>query len=247
VLTHFYAHRDGDPRRPAFGALRKMRRSAATHHAFNLALRTPELLMPIVVVALLSAATNASFYVAWMIAGFLFVVPLSLTTVLYAVGSGDRRRLEERLRMTLAVSVGFGLIANLVLLAAGGLVLDAFGSEYAGAASALQILALGVFPETIRTHYVAVRRIDRRIASALPVVWGGTVLELAGGTAGALLGGLTGVAAGWLTAVCIEALVMGGDVIGAIRPARQRVAEPGRVVSVLASERADVSEPVGAE
>lgn len=249
VLMRFYARRDGDPRRAAFAPLREMRRPAATHHAFNLALRTPELVMPIVVVALLSATTNASFYVAWMIAGFLFAVPLSLSTVLYAVGSGDRSRLEERLRMTLLVSLGFGLVANLVLLAAGGPLMRAFGSDYAGATTALQILALGVFPETIRTHYVAVRRIDRRIAAALPVVWGGTALELVGGAGGALLGGLNGVAVGWLIAVCVEALVMGGDVLKAAKAPYEEEGDAERwwPARVLNPARPETPGPVGAE
>ena len=44
----------------------------------------------------------------------------------------------------------------------------------------------GVFPEAVRTHFVAVRRLTRRIGTALPLVWGGAVIEVAGGTAGAL-------------------------------------------------------------
>jgi len=110
-----------------------------------------------------------------------------------------------------------------VLIVAAGPLLGLFGSAYASDATAtLHLLALGVFPETIRTHYVTVHRIERRIPAAIPIVWGGTLLELIGGAVGALAGGLTGVAIGWLAAVCVEALVMAGDVRRALEPAERR-------------------------
>jgi O-antigen/teichoic acid export membrane protein len=249
MLIRFYRRRGGDPRRPDFAALREMRVPAATHHAFNLALRTPELVLPIIVVVFLSASTNASFYIAWMIAGFLFVVPLSLSTVLYAIGSADTARLGERFRLTTWVSIGLGAVANVVLLVLGGPLLEIFGSEYADdATTALSILALGVFPETVRTQYVAVHRIERRIGRALPIVWGGTILEAIGGVVGALAGGLNGVAIGWLAAVCVEALVMGRDVLSAMSsgvsagPPGPEAAPP--VAAVIESAQAEQMPPV---
>jgi O-antigen/teichoic acid export membrane protein len=200
-----------------------MRRSAAPHHAFNLALRIPDLVLPIIVVSLLSANANASFYIAWMIASLLFAVPLSLSTVLYAVGSGESAGLAERFRLTLGTSMVVGLVANLFLLVAAEPLLSLFGSQYADQATTpLHILALGVFPETVRTHYVAVHRVERRIPAAIPIVWGGTLLEIVGGACGALVDGLTGVATGWLIAVCIEAVVMGGDVMRALDTGGER-------------------------
>ena len=219
VLVRFYARDEADSRRPSFDRLAAMRGSAATHHVFNVALRVPDLVLPIIVVSLLSASANASFYVSWMIASLIFAVPLSLSTVLYAVGSGESAELEKRFRFTIRVSLGVGVLANLVLLFAAGPVLGAFGPSYADDVATLHILALGVFPEIVRTHYVTVRRVQRRIPGAIPIVWGGTLLELIGGAVGGAVGGLTGVALGWLIAVCVEAAVMSGDVLRALRPA----------------------------
>ncbi|HEV7771540.1 MAG TPA: hypothetical protein VGO66_12895 [Solirubrobacterales bacterium] len=213
VMTPFYlGHEHG--RRLSFGLLREMRGDAAGHHAFNLALRAPDLLLPIAVLVLLSPSLSASFFIAWMIASLLFGVPQSLSTVLYAVGSGDRADLPRRFRFSLNVSTVFGVAAVLVLFLAGGEILGVFGSGYASDATvAVQILAVGVFPEIVRTHFVAVRRLNRRVGSALPLVWGGAALEVAGGAAGALIfGDLTGVAAGWLAAICVESALMGRDV-----------------------------------
>lgn len=223
VLVRFFAHDPTDPRRPALTKLKAMRASAAAHHAFNLALRIPDLMLPIIVVSILSPEANATFYVTWMIASLVFAIPLSLSTVLYAVGSSDTPELDRRFKFSLRVSIAFGVVANLALLVLAQPLLEAFGPEYAReGTNGLHILALGVFPEIIRTHYVTAHRIERRIGVAIPVVWGGTGLELVGGAAGAALnGGLEGVAAGWLAAVCVEALVMGPDVLRVLRPTRQ--------------------------
>ncbi len=219
VLVPFYRRQDR-PLGSHFRELHSMRLDAASHHAFNLALRAPDLLLPVMVLIVLSPSLTASFYIAWMIVSLLFGIPQSLSTVLYAVGSGDPKGLERRFRFTLGISAACGVIAVLILLPGGAALLHLFGANYADqATTAVQILALGVFPEAIRTHFVAVRRLTRRIGTALPLVWGGAVLEVAGGTAGALIAdNLTGVAIGWLIAICIESSVMSRDVWRMVAP-----------------------------
>ncbi|HET7485622.1 MAG TPA: hypothetical protein VFJ64_09640 [Solirubrobacterales bacterium] len=218
VMVRFYREREGDSLRPNFNLLKDMRVHAITHHAVNVALRTPELALPIVVVTFLSASANASFYIAYMITGFMFFVPLSLSTVLYAVGSGESERLASRFRLTVYVSLGFGVFSNLVLLVLGTPLLEIFGASYASeASSTLHVLALDIFPSTILTHFVALRRIERRLATALPVIWGGALLQVGGGVIGALLGSLVGVAIGWVAGATIEAIIMGPEVLRALK------------------------------
>lgn len=218
VMLRFYRERESDSLRPNFTLLKDMRVHAITHHAVNVALRTPELALPIVVVTFLSASANASFYIAYMITGFMFFVPLSLSTVLYAVGSGESERLASRFRLTVYVSLGFGVFSNLVLLVLGTPLLEIFGASYASeASSTLHVLALDIFPSTILTHFVALRRIERRLATALPIIWGGALLQVGGGVIGALLGSLVGVAIGWVAGATIEAMIMGPEVLRALK------------------------------
>lgn len=223
VLAGFYRHCDGERLRPDFPQLGRLRAAAASHHGFNFALLAPSMTVPIVVVSLISASANASFYVAWMIAGFVAMVPVSLGTVLYAVASGDSSRLTDQLRFTFMLSFGFGIAANLALIFAAAPILGLFGPEYsARATGALHVLALGIFPLTVKTQYVALQRVRRRVAAALPIAWAGTVLEVGGAAAGAILfGDLVGVAWGWLAGLALEVLLMGAPVIRAL-------SEPGR-------------------
>jgi O-antigen/teichoic acid export membrane protein len=219
VLVGFYREGRGEPLRPDFAALGALRRHAASHHGFNLTLMAPSMVVPIVVVSMISADANANFYVAWMIAGFISMVPVSLATVLYAVASADPSRLTEQLRLTFLISFGVGVAANLFLAAAAGPVLGVFGSEYAAEADVpLHILALGVFPLTVKTAYVALQRVRQRTAAALPVAIVGTLLEVGGAILGAsITGDLAGVSWGWLAGVCLEVLLMGRPVWAALR------------------------------
>lgn len=221
VLARFYARRNRDTLRPNFVLLIRMRISAGYHAAINLGLETADMAMPILVVVLVSSSATAGFYIAWMILGFLVVVPLSLSTVAYALGSADAAGVSRRFRFTVEVSLAFGLIANLVLVPGAYPALQIFGQGYADqATTALHILALGIFPMILKTHYVAIHRVQRRLGAALPIVWLGTLLELGGGTVGAVVGGVTGVAWGWLAALCVEGLVVSKEVVRGLRPDR---------------------------
>jgi O-antigen/teichoic acid export membrane protein len=238
VLVRFHLRRPaGEELGPDFPSLRGMRRAAASHWVVNLALETADLAMPIIVVSLLTPTENAGFYIAWLVVGFLVMVPLSLSSVAYALDSGETVAEvtdpvegivhtvepepdagggeESRFRFTLVASLAFGVAATIVLVPGAELVLEIFGSGYAETATtALRIMTLGVFPLVIKTHYIAIHRARRTLRRALPLAWAGTVLELGGGALGAALGGITGVAWGWLAGLVIEALVMAPDVLG---------------------------------
>jgi O-antigen/teichoic acid export membrane protein len=209
--------------------LRQLRGSALAHHTLNLALQAPGLLLPVVVTALYSAALNASFYVAWMIVGLAFVAPLALTNVLYTVSAAQPARLPAFLRLSLGGSLLAGLCASGVLLISASWVLGLFGAEYAAeAAPCLRILVLGVFPATIKQHYVALARLHQRIGSILPLVIGGSVLELLLAVVGAWQGALTGLALGWIAALLLEAIVMWPAVYRAAQLDRFTLSGTGR-------------------
>ncbi|KAB8145854.1 hypothetical protein F8S13_01885 [Chloroflexia bacterium SDU3-3] len=229
----------GDAFRPRWGLLRRLGRAALSHHALNITLQGPRLLLPLIVTAMLSAATNAHFYVALMIANFIYMVPISLTTVLHAVGMAQREALIQRLRSTFAMSLAAGLGANLVTLVAADWMLRIFGHSYAEEARAcLQILALAVFPIIIRYHYVSLARIHGFVLSAALWLTIGGLLELGMAAAGAAMGGLSGLSWGWLLAMALQAAAM--------FPALYRLAL-GQIVRQLLRRDAMPAVPTSAE
>jgi hypothetical protein len=73
------------------------------------------------------------------------------------------------------------------------------------------------FSLIIKHHYIAVRRIGKRLTRAMLPVAFGSLLELVAATVGAHLGGLSGLSIGWVVAVYIEAMFMAPAVYKAAR------------------------------
>lgn len=195
--------------RPQWRLLRGLGRRAAAHHTLNLALQAPGMALPLVAATLLSTSITAYFYTAWMLVGFVVVVPLALATSLYAIGARAPAELAHKLRLTLLIALIAGILANGALLIGAHQILGVFGHAYAEqAGESLRILGLGVFPLIIKDHYVAIVRVYNRVARAAALVALGSLLELVLAALGAAHGGLAGLSLGWLAAVCIEAVCM---------------------------------------
>lgn len=204
--------------RPRMTLLRRLGVDALIHHSLNMALQAPGLALPVIVTILLSAQSNAYFYASWMIASFVFVGPIALATVLYAVSSTDAVLLSQKFRLTLRLSLLIGVCACAGLWIAADPVLRIFGSDYANqGAWALRILSLAVFPMILKNLYVALYRIQGRILAATRIVILGSFLELFLAAAGGKTGGLVGLSAGWVLAVMLEGLIMFRPVVQFLR------------------------------
>ncbi len=107
----------------------------------------PSLLLPIIIIHYLEPSYSAYFYVSWMIANLLFIVPSSVGSNLLA--SGDLKSLRKSLVFTnLLLLLGIG-----VLFVIGGWILSLFNPEYLAGLSLLYILALSSIPFGVRTLY----------------------------------------------------------------------------------------------
>lgn len=193
----------------------------AGHYVLNFALQAPALLLPVLVTIILSAEMNAYFYAAWMIVGFLQVLPVALGTNLYAIGTRETGALVKRMRFTLSLAFAVAGAGVAVLFWGADLALRLFGDAYAHQASeAMRLLALGVLPGILRSHYVAVSRIQGRLTSASILLTVSAVLQLAAAGYGASVGGLTGLSIGWLAAVLVEAVFLLPTIVRAVSPPR---------------------------
>lgn len=195
--------------RPQWSLLRDLPGAALGHHALNLSLQLPGFVLPIIVTGLLSAALNASFYMAWLMLHLVFAIPYTLTTVLYAVGVADRGAFAQKMRLTLGLATTIGLVSNAVLWLGADLIMGVFGPSYAAdAAWTLRIMGLGVFPLIVKDHYVAVQRIHNRIPATAALVTLGSLLELGLAALGTQFNGLYGLSIGFVIALYIEGLYM---------------------------------------
>jgi O-antigen/teichoic acid export membrane protein len=204
---------------PLLGLVRKLGPLSLQHHLLNLLLIGPNLTLPVLVTVLISATMNAWFYVAFLLADVVYVIPQALVTALYAVSSARPDVLVRKARLTLGLAVITTVFANLILLFGSRQLLGLFGPGYAEQGVwSLRLLGMGAIPFLIKDHYIAICRIQDRIAKALLPLAGGALLELGIAVLGARLGGISGLSLGWVIAVCIEALLMSGRVYKTIRP-----------------------------
>jgi glycosyltransferase involved in cell wall biosynthesis/O-antigen/teichoic acid export membrane protein len=234
---------------PSRRLLSGLGRVALGHHALSVTLQITGLSMPLIVAALLSTTAVAYYFTAGMISSLAYVGPISLATILFAVGASEPHALAQRLRFGLGLSGALGVCAILALLVAGGHVLAAFGPSYAQEGTVpLLILSLGVFPIIVREHYAAIRRVYGRPAGGALVVLAGSALKLSLATVGARIDGLIGVAIGLLIAGCIEAAVMAPAVVrtalGGVPRWRGTPRDAARSTSPLPGERNEARTPV---
>ena len=195
--------------RPDWAALRSLRGATLAHNAFNMAGQMPRLLLPVMATSLISPAAGAVFFIAWMIASFLYIVPTHLSTALFAIGAGRLEELAQKLRFSFRLSLVLGVVGGPALAVLAPVVLRVFGEAYsAEGAGPLRLLCLAYLPMVVKTHYVAVVRVQRNLVRGSVVALLGAVLELVGAAVGALVNGVSGLCIGVIIGLTVEAVIM---------------------------------------
>jgi O-antigen/teichoic acid export membrane protein len=208
--------------RPELRLARGLAKTALGHHVLNLEMLIPSLAMPVIVTAVLTPTATAYFYTAQNITAFISYAPFALAVSLYAVGAASPSALGSKVRFTLTLAMLLGVVANLFLVVGAQPILALFGKTYADqAATTMRLLALTVFPLIIKDHYVAIRRIQGRVAGAAAVMFLGTISEIVLAAIGGQLLGLNGVAIGWMVALCVEAIFVAPELLQMLRQTEQ--------------------------
>ncbi len=188
-------------------SVRGLGRAAASHHALNLALQTPLMLLPPIVALVVSTVANGYFSTVVLVAGFVFAVPFAIAIGLFASTAGDERQLLTRIRLTVPFGIACSLTAIAVLYPFGHLVLSAFGSSYAShGVIMLRILVLAGVPLVLKDHYIAMRRVQRKTGRAAWVVTITGILELTASLIGAHWYGVVGLCVAWVGVLALESI-----------------------------------------
>jgi O-antigen/teichoic acid export membrane protein len=194
--------------------LRRLGWSALEHHALNSSLQVPVFVLPVLVTVLLSATTNAYFYMASMFASAVSVIPIALSTSLFAVGSHEPFALSSRTRLTLALSTGGSALAALALVGLARPLLGLFGREYQDEVEwILRLSLVALLPAIVKAHYVAISQLYGRMRRAALVVALSGAAELAAAALGATLGGLEGLIVARLAVMFLTAAYMAPTVL----------------------------------
>ena len=185
--------------RPDWKALRGLTSVALSHNWLNLAIAAPPKLIPVLVLVAAGPTANAAFSVAWMMASFLFMVPASLSTVLFAIASAAPELIAEKLRFVLRLSLIIGVPAMAVLAICAHFALSLFGASYAQDATIpLWALILSYIPGLPQAQYIAVCRATGKVTKATVLLTISASCQLIAVYVGGRLGGLNGVSFAYL-------------------------------------------------
>jgi O-antigen/teichoic acid export membrane protein len=202
--------------RPDWPLLRSLVKVALSHNWLNLAIATPPRLIPVIVTVVVSPKANAVFYVAWMISSFLFMVPVHLSTVLFAIASASPELIAEKLRFVLRTSLLIGLPVMAVLAIGAHFALNIFGHNYAALGTVpLWLLIIGYIPQMPKAQFIAVSRATNTVGRAALLLCASALCELAAIIIGGKMGGLDGLSIAYTGVLFLEGLATAPTVLRA--------------------------------
>jgi len=193
---------------PRLSAVRGMLRYSLGNYVASFLEGLPIMVLPLLVVDLFGASSNAHYYMAMTLATLLFVVPVAVTQALFAEVSNDDELLRrDTVRATKLIAVLL-IPACLVFWIAGDRLLGIFGSSYAAEGEVLLVLLAA------SSWFVAGSSIARTVLKlryhTSELVWISAV-----GSAVILVGavvlrahGLTGVGIAWLLGQALMCLLL---------------------------------------
>src|ERR1700722_12432056 len=202
--------------RPDWPELRRLFKVALNHNWLNLAIVAPGRIIPVIVTLVVSPDANGVFYIAWMIVSFLFMVPVHLSTVLFAIASASPELIAEKLRFVLRVSLLIGLPVMAVLAISAHFALSLFGPGYAPMGTVpLWLLVIGYIPQMPKAQFIAVSRATNKVGRAAALLCATSTCEIIAITIGGKLGGLDGLSFAYLGVLICEGLITAPTVLRA--------------------------------
>ncbi len=126
----------------------------------------PGYIYPLMILNILGPEQNAYFYMAWMIALVIAIIPGSLSQSLFAEGSHQPERLRGGGgRRALLIALLLTIPAVGIIFIIGGWLLHFFGPAYAeNGAGVLRILTISVIPLCVNYFFMTVNQIKKRVS-----------------------------------------------------------------------------------
>ncbi len=159
----------------------------------------PVMVLPIIIVNKIGAAEAGYFYIALMIANFLFIIPQATTQSLFAEGSHSEDDMKEHIKKSVKITALLLFPAILVTIFFGNYVLLVFGKSYSTEAfRLLEIMALSSVFVALNSICGTVLRVRNKIKELISIGAFGAILIL-------VLSyifidkGLLGIGIAWLT------------------------------------------------
>lgn len=148
--------------------INKMMHFSMGNYFANLFNILPGLVLPLLISNSLYPAMSAYFYIAWTIAGVLFMVAGSTYSSLLVEGSYNKETFKENIKKSVKFIALFILPAIVAIILFGGNILSIFGEDYVNnALNILILLSISSIPYSINYIYMAKLNIEHKIKELL--------------------------------------------------------------------------------
>ncbi|HEX6448995.1 MAG TPA: hypothetical protein VF060_06005 [Trebonia sp.] len=175
--------------------------------------------LPLLVLSVLGAAANASFYIAWTIAAALSMVTFNFAMSLLVEGATAPQRLPELTRGVLVRCALFTIPGAALLVVAARPILRIYGSTYAAQTSLLLgLLALSAIPVGLLNITFSLDRLAGRVGRATLTQGVLAVFTLGGSWLLLTHLGINGVGLGCLGGSLVVAVIRLPTILDAVRP-----------------------------
>lgn len=144
-------------------------RYSAVNYLSTLGYQAPYFALPVIVLANVSADTNAAFYVAWGIVAVAFYVPSAIGQALLAEGGKEGASLNKQLNLALGLALGLMVAGAVATFAGSSLVETVYGKQYHDAARILPLMMAAGVPWAITSLYLTEARVRHRHVSTVVI------------------------------------------------------------------------------
>jgi O-antigen/teichoic acid export membrane protein len=179
----------------------------------------PGLILPIIVLDLRGAESNAYFYMAWTMSSMLAMIPTAVATSLLVQGTYDEAKLKNLAGRSLKMIMVLLVPAVILVWFLADKLLMFYGGLYAdNAATLLRWLAIAAFPLAINIVYFSIRRVQKNVKSIILLAVIMAFVTVLGSYLLLPRLGIDGVGIAWLGGQGITALIaiiMGAKILGA--------------------------------
>ena len=153
--------------RPSLGFNRKLL-TGILHFSFmnylsDLLGSIPSYILPLLVLNVLGAESNAYYYIALAIGGILGMIPSAISTSLFAEGSHKEERLDHNALRSIKMIFLLLIPAVILVLALADKLLLLFGGAYSqNGTNLLRLIAVASIPGAVNGVYFSIKRVQKK-------------------------------------------------------------------------------------
>ena len=196
------------------------------NHLAILMNNAPGLVYPVLTLALFGPEQSAYFYIAWMMAMILNIIPTGIAQSFFAEGSNNPGISGKAAGKCLVLSLVMTSVGIVMLFLFGRILLRCFGAAYAENGTVVaMILSLAIIPQCCNALFMAINQIGKKVVF---IVGQSALFCLMSVGAGLWIfndGGITGIAKAYVLAQYTVALLITVPLLKVIKNAEKEKEE----------------------